>query len=225
LASFEKHVNVAVIASGVLIVPFYTSTLINTQETFILLALALSGGILPDLDSDSSKPVQIVFKILSVFFPLVVLLSLSIKLPVLQLLLLWVALGIFLQFSFSEFFLKQTTHRGVFHSIPMGVLFAQLSLLLLFYVLEFSLLFSTLAALFLLFGFITHLLLDELSSINALGLHIKKSFGSAFKLYDKHNILGTTILYLVVILLFFYIPMDLDIYTIIVDTFLAISFL
>ena len=225
MASFETHVNIAVIATGVLIVPFYTSELINTKEAFILLSLGLVGGILPDLDSDSSKPIQIVFKILSIFFPLLVLLSLSIKLPLLQLLFLWLALGVVLQFAFSELFLKQTVHRGIFHSLGMGIVMSQLIVLFFLYLLEYTLLFSTLSALFLFFGFSIHLLLDEMSSINALGLSIKKSFGTALKLYDKNNIKGSIMVYTLILIFSLLIPYNKDVFTKIFATFKSINLL
>lgn len=69
MASFEQHVNVAVIATGVTIVPFYSSGVVDTSQSLVLLAFGVFGGVLPDLDSDSSKPVQIAFRILSIFLP------------------------------------------------------------------------------------------------------------------------------------------------------------
>jgi hypothetical protein len=212
MASFEQHLNTAVIVTGILIAPLHSADFITTQQAFIVLSLGLIGGILPDLDSDHSKPVKIVFKILSIFFPLLIIVSLAKNLPIFQIIIIWFVSGMILQQLFSQFFLKQTVHRGLFHTIPMGVLFAQLTLLLFFRVFQYDLKFSTIAAVFLFMGFMIHLLLDEFSSINALGLTIKKSFGTAFKLYARRNILGTLILYSMIIGLFMNMPIDNSIY-------------
>ena len=224
MASFERHVNVAVIATGITLAPLHTASIITTPQAFILLALGLIGGILPDLDSDNSKPIQIVFKILSIFFPLIIVLSSCRNLPILHSLLIWISSGLLLKFIFSELFLKQTVHRGIFHSIPMAILFGQMTLALFYYSFNNSLYFSTLGASFIFYGFIIHLLLDEFSSINALGLRIKKSFGSAFKFFDKNNPLGTIILYCLILILFYLLPIEKNVYKHIYTIFNSIHF-
>jgi len=183
------------------------------------------GGVLPDLDSDSSKPVQIFFKILSIFLPLLVLLVVPEKLPILHMLGIWLVATFILKLLFTIFFLKMTTHRGIFHTIPMGLLFSQLLILLFHYIFMFDLLFSTIAGVFLFFGFVIHLILDELVSLNILGLKVKHSFGTALKMYDLNNIYGTLVLYIAVITLYFLMPLSNDIYTDIFELFKDIKFI
>lgn len=191
----------------------------------MILALGMIGGVLPDLDSDSSKPVQIVFKILAIFLPLLVLLLMPQKLPILHMLGIWLVSTFVLKLLFTIFFLKMTTHRGIFHTIPMGILFAQLLILLFHYVFEFDLKFSTIAGTFLFFGFVLHLILDELVSLNILGLRVKNSFGTAFKIYDVNNIYGTLVLYISIITLYYLMPFSNDIYVSIFDLLKDIRFI
>jgi glutamine amidotransferase PdxT len=61
-------------------------------------------------------------------------------------------------------------------------------------------------AIMLLFGFITHLVLDEICSVNLMNIRVKKSFGSAVKFFDKSNTSGYLILYLLLSLLFIRTP-------------------
>ena len=206
MASFEQHVNVAVIVSGVTLVPLYASSFVDMNHALILLAFGMLGGVLPDLDSDSSKPVQIAFRILSIFIPLMVLLSIGVKLSLSVILSVWAISTIVLNFIVFKFFLLITKHRGIFHTIPMGILFSQLLFIVLNHTFSFTVFFSTVSAVFLFMGFMTHLILDELFSINALGFRIKKSFGTALKLYDKNNIFGTMVLYLSIFILYYYFP-------------------
>ena len=206
MASFEQHVNVAVVFSGITLVPIYASSLIDMTQALILLTFGILGGVLPDLDSDSSKPVQIAFRILSIFVPLIILLSVGVELSLRVILSVWAVATILLNFVVFKIFLSITKHRGIFHTIPMGILFSQLLFIILNYSFSFSVFFSTVSALFLFIGFITHLVLDELFSINALGFRLKKSFGTALKLYDKNNIFGTILLYVSIFTIYYYFP-------------------
>lgn len=212
MASFEQHVNGAVISSGVIIVPLHSASIIDSSQSLIVLGLGLIGGVLPDLDSDNSKPIQIVFKIISIFFPLIVILAIENELTLVYLVAYWLLSTLILRITLFQLFISLTTHRGVFHSIPMGIVFAQITMIIFYKLFEFDFLFSTIAGIFLFFGFIVHLLLDELVSLNALGVRIKKSFGTAFKFYDKNNLLGTVLLYIFIVGFFFFIPIKVDIF-------------
>lgn len=213
MASFEQHVNIAVIATGIIIVPLYSSGLLDSNHSLIALGLGLLGGMLPDLDSDNSKPIQIVFKMLSIFLPLIILLSIAEDLPVMYLIVIWLASTLILHLTLFKIFLTITSHRGIFHSIPMGILFGLATIFIFNNILNINITLSSIFGCFIFFGFIVHLLLDELFSVNALGLRMKKSFGTALKVYDKNNIIGSLILYIVVIIMFFMLPIDNDIYT------------
>jgi len=213
MANFEQHINVAVIATGVLIVPLASSGLITIEESLISLSLGVLGGILPDLDSDRSKPVQISFKILSIFIPLLILISLSdMNLPILQMIAMWLFSSVVLGLTLFKLFLALTKHRGIFHSIPMGILFFQLTNIIFYHLLNYSLTFSTIAGFFVFFGFIIHLLLDELVSLNILGLKIKSSLGTALKLYTKHNLIGTAIVYTLIVGLYLFLPIEKEVF-------------
>ena len=217
MATFEQHVNGAVIATGVAIVPLHNAGLLSVNESFIVLVLGIAGGVMPDLDSDSSKPIQIVFKILSIFLPLLVLLGLSLDFSLTNLILVWVLSGLFLHLTLFKFILSLTHHRGVFHSIPMGIVLAQIFFLFFYNFIGYSLEFSTIAGIFLFYGFIIHLLLDELVSLNVFGIKMKNSFGTALKLYDKQNWYGTLGLYIFIALFFLVVPIDTQIYTKVIE--------
>ena len=212
MASFEQHVNGAVVATGVAIVPLYSASLLDVHQSLIVLALGIVGGVLPDLDSDNSRPLQIVFKIFSIFLPLIILLSLFENAPLLKLIGYWFLASILLHLTVFKLFIMFTSHRGIFHSIPMGIVFGQITTYTFLNYLNYDLIFSTLAGIFVTFGFMVHLLLDELVSLNALGLRVKKSFGTAFKFYDRYNLFGTLILYIVIGVFLYITPINTDIF-------------
>ena len=212
MASFEQHVNGAVIATGIAIIPLHSASLLDVHQSLIILALGIVGGVLPDLDSDNSKPLQIVFKIFSIFFPLFIVLGLSEKISLVELVGYWLLFSLILHLTIFKLFIKLTSHRGIFHSIPMGILVGVSSTYIFHYQLNYELIFSTIGGIFLSFGYMVHLLLDELVSLNALGLRVKRSFGTAFKLYDKNNKLGTLILYILIAYLYYKSPINSDIF-------------
>lgn len=224
MASFEQHINGSVVATGVFIIPLHDAGLLDISQSIIVLALGIVGGILPDLDADNSKPIQIVFKILSIFLPLLALLTFSPDVPLSYLGIIWILLGFILHLTLFKFLLSLTHHRGVFHTIPMGVFFAQIVFFIFERTLGFSLEFSTLSGLFLFYGFIIHLLLDELVSLNVFGIRVKHSFGTALKLYDKHNLKGTTLLYIVIISFFLLVPIDNELFVKVLDVMSNVEF-
>lgn len=212
MASFQQHLNLSVIASGVIIVPLHHAGFLTPNEAVIALIFGIIGGVLPDLDLEYSKPSQILFQILSIFSPMLIIIYFFKDIPVLYNIIIWFLLSFFFYFILRKILGQFTVHRGIFHTIPMGILFAQITLFISQNILHQSDLFSSILAFFIFFGFMTHLILDEIFSINIHGIKMKKSFGTAFKLYDKNNIIGTIILYILILLIYKYIPINTNIY-------------
>ena len=210
MASFAQHVNTAVVISGITIAPLYTSSIIDIHQAFTLLFFGILGGILPDIDLDNSKPIQIASSILSIFIPLLAILILLNSLSISKMLFIWFLTAMLLHFIIFKILLHLTVHRGVIHSVPMGIVFAQVVNISLHYIFNMEEFFSLLCGLFIFIGFIIHLVLDEIVSLNAFGMNFKKSLGSALKFYDKNNHFGSIILYLTIIILQIIFPIKLD---------------
>ena len=180
--------------------------LLTVEQSLIALFFGILGGVAPDLDSDTSQPVQSVFTLFSITLPLILILSFHTTFSIIKMLLIWSFATLILKMIFFKIFLSLTRHRGIFHTIPMGLLFAQLVILLCFKFFHINTDTSFIYGFFMFFGFFIHLLLDEVYSVNVLGIKIKKSFGTALKLYDKNNKIGTLILYIFIILLWYILP-------------------
>lgn len=206
MAAFQEHVSIAVLSVGVMIVPFHSMGLLNIEQSLVALFFGILGGISPDLDSDTSKPIRSVFRIFSITLPLILLLSFETRFSIVEMLLIWMVAGFILKMVFFKIFLSLTQHRGIFHTVPMGVLFGQLIVLLCFNFFHLDANIASLYGFFMFLGFFVHLLLDEIYSVNVLGIKMKKSFGTALKLYDGSNKIGTFILYLLIVLLWFFLP-------------------
>ena len=199
MAAFKEHVNIATIATGVVVITLYNVGLLTLYQTFIALFIGILGGVLPDIDSDNSIPLQTIFKISSIIIPLLILLTFFPVMPIVKTILLWMMLTLLLKLTLFKLFLHLTHHRGLFHSVPMAIFIGEIAFSFAYYSAHINLQVSFIYGFIIFFGFIVHLLLDEIYSVNLYGVKMKKSFGTALKLYDKYNIAGTFILYILIL--------------------------
>lgn len=144
------------------------------------------AGMLPDLDSQSGRPVRELFGLAAAVVPFVMM----------QRLLAWadgsteqallMAVGLYAAVRYGAAYVlgKLAVHRGMFHSLPALVIAAEL--VFLGYKSEFlsvRLLMAGGVAL----GFFSHLLLDELYSVEWTGIRLRmnQAAGSAVKLFSR----------------------------------------
>lgn len=204
MANFQTHFNVAAFVSGLGAGTMYYSGLVDKPDATLLFVGGIIGGILPDIDSDNSTPTKIMQYIFANLISFFILFKYIGMYPILNLALIWIIsfMGVMLLF---HFFNKLTTHRGMFHSIPAGFIFWFSFSLLFYYAFKFNYLVSWYFGMFVFLGFITHLILDEIYSVDLSGNRMKKSFGTALKLWNK-DIKSVLIFYLLAILLFMAMP-------------------
>jgi hypothetical protein len=147
---------------------------------FLGAGLTTLGGLLPDLDSDSGVPVRELFGLSAVLTPLMLLPYLPPHLTSEQRLVLLGGLYLLIRYGVSRVFKRLTVHRGMFHSLPALVIAG----LIVFLVYPGH---GRGVRLFLavgtMLGFLSHLVLDELCSVDFTGavVHLNKYAGSALK--------------------------------------------
>jgi hypothetical protein len=151
-----------------------------------LLAVGITtlGGLLPDLDSDSGVPVRELFGVAAAVTPFLIYQHLRDKnLTTEQTLVLLAAVYLFIRYVLSGVFKRWTVHRGMWHSIPALVI-AGLAFYLGYHGSREA---RMVLAGALMLGFLSHLVLDELHSVDFTGarLHLNKYAGSAFKLASR----------------------------------------
>jgi hypothetical protein len=144
--------------------------------------LTAVSGWLPDLDSDSGVPVRALFGLFSVLVPLLLLprllmLNLSLEMVILVLL----GCHLLIRYGLAAVFKRLTVHRGMFHSIP-AMLVSGLIVFLIYHHTQTIVRFYLAGGAML--GFLSHLVLDELCSVNlgAGSIRLNKFAGSALKL-------------------------------------------
>ena len=94
---------------------------------------------------------------------------------------LWIGTLLFVLFGLQKLFHKYAVHRGVWHTIAAALVCSFATAIFFYYVLGRPDGVGWLAAGFMFIGYLTHLTLDEIYSVDVLGARIKKSFGTALK--------------------------------------------
>ena len=151
-------------------------------RAFLGAGLTTIGGLLPDLDSDSGVPVRELFGAAATIVPLLLVHRFRDDgYNSEQILVLVGAAYIFIRYILSALFKHLSVHRGMFHSLP-AMLISGLAIYLLYHSPDLKLRIFLAAAVML--GFLSHLVLDELYSVDFMGLRIRlnKYAGSALKL-------------------------------------------
>lgn len=206
MAGFKTHIKVAIATSGVLSVISLGTGIANPTQISLFFMLGVIGGMLPDIDSDSSIPLKFLSFSIGIFLAFIIILSKVEIYSIIELIISWIVLYSIFHYSLLYGFRKFTNHRGMIHSIPAGVMFALIGVFSLNHFFGFSEFKSWLGGSFLFFGFLSHLILDEIYSVDIKGKKLKKSFGTALKLYQPKDGRTTLIIYSITLILAYYSP-------------------
>lgn len=184
MAGFKTHVTV----SSMLGCGYAGVGLLHFQmplETS-LLGGALCGfsGMLPDIDSDYGTPLRETMAFTAAVLPMLLLHRMhSLLLKPDEMALVGIAVYLFIRFGVTNMIRKYTVHRGMFHSIPAGLIFAGVAFLVVGDSFDLNIRYFKAGAVFA--GFMSHLILDEIYSVEWKGgaWRLKKSSGTAVKLW------------------------------------------
>ncbi|MBT3311603.1 MAG: metal-dependent hydrolase [Desulfobacteraceae bacterium] len=201
MAGFKSHLTGGIITGGTVSSVCFSAELITITQAIAIFIVGTMGGLLPDLDSDTGKPLTFLFSFVSILIPSMLYLKAVQffgKSPEF----------IICYFFFSYLFInhivcstikKITTHRGMMHSIPFAILCGGLGYLLFISSGSHAAFFAGFS---IYCGCMIHLVLDELNSISfKFGFipYIKKSSGTALKL-KSDSIIITIFVYLLILL-------------------------
>lgn len=206
MANFSTHM-VGAVAVGVLATSVLTAAdLMDPALIGTAVGLTALGGLFPDVDSDNSDSIELVFSVMGIAVSMPLL---AVALPKYGLLASFAIMGIayaIVRYGLIEPFRRFTVHRGIFHSLPMALFTVAGLTALIHYGLGLSVVQSwTFSALFLL-GFVTHLVLDELYSVDLANQRIKRSFGSAIKVFERDDAIWYVLLYAAIPAVFWLAP-------------------
>jgi hypothetical protein len=184
MANFPTHILVGTVVSGTLATLTLAADVIAPENLVAVTLAGCVGSALPDIDLKDSRPSKALFAGLAIFFSFALLFHFAPHLSILEMWALWLGTLLFVLFGLQKLFHKYSVHRGVWHTITAAVVCSFATAIFFYYALGRPDGVAWLGAGFMFIGYLTHLTLDEIYSVDVLGAHIKKSFGTALKLID-----------------------------------------
>ena len=237
MADFKTHLSIGAATGFFLsIATFLFDWIGSIYMAIIIFFTTVIGSFLPDMDSNSGLPVRIIFGLYAYLAATLTIYYLHDNGSTIYLILfLPIASFVFVYYYLKKLFLKFTSHRGIFHSIP-ALLISFFLTLIIAWSTDLLILEKFVIALSIGFGYLSHLILDEIYSINVLmssrkskkvklrdlslkkyikeHFGVKRSFGTALELgfKQKAKYPGIIAWILVIILFILSIPVLLEIY-------------
>ena len=184
MANFATHLAVGIIGSGALATLTLASGMVPPADIVTLAIAGSVGAILPDIDLGNSRPSQLLFTGLGIVIAFAVLFNVGYKYSIAEMWLVWTATFLAIRFGGANIFHHLSHHRGIFHSLLAGLFFAALTSIFYARGLGHGPGLAWLAGAFVFVGFLSHLILDEIYSVDVMNNKIKKSFGTAIKIAD-----------------------------------------
>ncbi|MGE5512152.1 MAG: metal-dependent hydrolase, partial [Bacteroidota bacterium] len=205
MANFTTHIAVGTIVSGALATLTLAADVVAPENLIAVTMAGVLGSVLPDIDLKDSRPSRAMFSGLAVFFSFVVLFTLAHRLSVAELWILWLGTLFVVRYVVHFIFHRMSYHRGIYHSILAGLFFA------FFTAAVFRLLgrpdgVAWLAGGFMFIGYLVHLTLDEIYSVDVMDTRVKASFGTALKFIDRKHPGHSTAMAIATIAIFMLTP-------------------
>lgn len=187
MANFTTHIAVGTVVSGALATLTLAANVIPNEALVHVTLAGVVGSVLPDIDLKESRPSRAMFAGLAIFFSFAVLFTCAGRYSIVELWTLWLGTLLGVRYGLHGLFHRIAVHRGIWHSL-LALLFCSLLTVLAFkYILNHADGVSWLGGAFLGIGYLTHLVLDEIYSVDVMDTRIKASFGTAMKLADFRN--------------------------------------
>jgi len=187
MANFTTHIAVGTLVSGALATLTLAANVIPHESLVEVTLAGVIGSVLPDIDLKESRPSRAMFAGLAIFFSFAVLFTCAGRFSIVELWILWLGTLVGVRYGLHTLFHRIAVHRGIWHSLLALVFVSLITVLAFKYVLNQADGIAWLGGAFLGIGFFTHLLLDEIYSVDVMDTRLKASFGTAIKLADFHH--------------------------------------
>ncbi|MGQ0457139.1 MAG: metal-dependent hydrolase [Hyphomicrobium sp.] len=188
MANFTTHIAVGTVVSGALATLTLAADVVAPENLVAVTLAGVLGSVLPDIDLKDSRPSRAMFAGLGVFFSFAALFNAATKLSIAELWIVWLGTLVAVRYGLHAIFHRLARHRGIWHSILAAVFSSVATAVVYYHVLGRHEGVAWLAAAFMMAGFLTHLALDEMYSVDVMDTRVKASFGTALKLIDMRHL-------------------------------------
>ena len=188
MANFSTHIGAGTVVSGALATLTLAADVVAPENLVAVTLAGVLGSVLPDIDLKDSRPSRAMFAGLGVFFSFAVLFNAATKYSVAELWVLWLGTLVLVRYGLHAIFHRLSVHRGIWHSILAAVFCSAATAVVFYHGLGRHEGVAWLAGGFMMIGYLTHLILDEMYSVDVMDVRIKASFGTALKLIDRRHL-------------------------------------
>jgi hypothetical protein len=185
MANFTTHIAVGTVVAGSLATLTLAADVIAPENLIPVTLAGVLGSVLPDIDLKESRPSRAMFAGLAIFFSFAVLFTTADRYSIVELWTLWLGTLLVVRYGLRNIFHNLAVHRGTWHSIMAGLFCAAATAVVFGHVMDRHAGVAWLAGGFLFIGYLVHLTLDEVYSVDVLDRRVKSSFGTALKLFDR----------------------------------------
>jgi len=183
MANFNTHLSVAATASAMISGTLLSMEVLSPNEAVIAFVLGTLGGLLPDVDSARSTSIKVGFNVLSLLMTIMFIFVESSTYSLVEMFIMSALVFSGIRYGFLELFRKISKHRGMFHSVPVALIWGTVVAILMYFFFALNSLVSWVYGLMIIIGYLVHLILDEMYSVDLRNRRVKKSWGTAFKFY------------------------------------------
>lgn len=192
MANFDGHLTAGGLSTSVFTFAASSAHDFGFSELTNLWLLGFLGSVAPDVDSDNSTTLGIVFTLISSILSIVT----AFYLQVIGSSPFYVLIGMSVAYLVTRYgvyrvFAWSTRHRGLYHSILAGVFISLAITLAIALYVKGGRVFALFCGTAFFVGFLTHLVVDEWNAIDFQERRLKRSFGSALKLFSLKNWVGS----------------------------------
>jgi LexA-binding, inner membrane-associated putative hydrolase len=187
MANFTTHIAVGTVVAGALATLTLAADVVAPENLIAVTMAGVLGSVLPDIDLKESRPSKAMFAGLGIFFSFAVLFTFALKYSVAELWILWLGTLVGVRYGVHLLFHKLAVHRGIWHSFLAAAFCAVATAVIFKNVLGRHEGVAWLAAGFMFVGYLVHLTLDEMYSVDVMDVRVKSSFGTAMKVYDSRH--------------------------------------
>ena len=187
MANFTTHIAIGTVVSGALATLTLAANVIAPENLVAVTMAGVLGSVLPDIDLKDSRPSKAMFAGLAIFFSFAVLFTSATQFSIAELWLLWLGTLVSIRYGLHAIFHRLAVHRGIWHSLAAAVFSAVATAIVFKNLLGRPDGVAWLAGGFLFVGYLVHLSLDEIYSVDVMDVRIKSSFGTALKLVDTRH--------------------------------------
>lgn len=187
MANFTTHIAVGTIVSGALATLTLAANVVAPENLVAVTMAGVLGSVLPDIDLKDSRPSRAMFAGLAIFFSFAVLFNAATELSIAELWILWLGTLLAVRYGLHSIFHRISVHRGIWHSILAAVFSSVVTAVVFYHLLDKPAGVAWLGAAFMFLGYMTHLTLDEIYSVDVMDTRLKASFGTALKFIDRRH--------------------------------------